>query len=136
MTSALHALAAAAGVDVAYVGWRGEPVEAGQDALIAILAALGHQVGSPDDAPAALAAHGRAFWAALAPPVVVSWDHDPGDLPLRARADHDGAWEVDVVAEDGARWSAAGRLFELPASGHVEHDGAIHCLRHVALPAR
>jgi 4-alpha-glucanotransferase len=135
LTQPLHALAAAAGVDVRYVGWRGEPVEASQEALLAILAALGHPVSSPDDAPAALAAAERAWWGAGAPPVIVSWGGAAADLPLRVRADVDGEWEVEVAHEDGSAGAWRGRLYELAASGHVDRDGAVWCQRHVALPA-
>jgi 4-alpha-glucanotransferase len=133
---ALHALAAHAGVDVSYTGWKGEPVPASTEALIAVLAALGHDVRAPRDAAAALALAEEAWWSAVAPPVVVGWDGGDAELPLRVRADVDAAWEVEVVYEDGETMRRAGRLFESPPSGHVERGGQPWCLRTVLLDGR
>jgi len=131
----LHQLAAFAGVDVAYAGWRGEPVDARPEALIAVLAALGHDVRSPDDAEAALAAARRAWWDAGAPPVIVTWDAGAGTFPLRVRADRDDAWELVIRDEAGVAVTLRGRLFELPATDHADHDGAVWCARTVTIPA-
>ena len=133
---ALHALAARVGVDARYQGWRGEPVEASRDALIAVLAALGHEVTGEADASAALAAADRAWWEAGAAPVVVGWDGGDAALGLRLRADLDGAWRVTVEYEDGEIITRTGTLFELPASGHVDRGGRPWCLRHVVVAGR
>jgi 4-alpha-glucanotransferase len=133
---ALHALAARVGVDARYQGWRGEPVEASRDALLAVLAALGHEVRADRDAAAALAAADRAWWDAGAPPVIVAWDGGDAVLRLRVRADRDADWEVEVDHEGGEASLRRGRLFELPASDHVHRDGHDWCLRHVTLEGR
>ncbi|MEZ4404176.1 MAG: 4-alpha-glucanotransferase [Kofleriaceae bacterium] len=133
--SALAALARAAGVDVDYLGWRGQPVAARPEALAAVLAALGHDVRDPD---AARAAHERARWAEVVPPVLVAWDGGPVHVPVRCRADVDAAWTVTIETEGGAVAQAAGRLFAAPASDHGWPDGVVHCVRTltVALPAQ
>ena len=133
---ALLALAARAGVHVRYHGWRGEPVEASRDALVSVLSALGHPIASEADAPAALAAVEAAWWDAVAAPVIVGWDGGDAELLFRVRADLDDAWQVEVRFEDGEVVTRRGRLFELPASGHVDRDGHPWCLRHVLLDGR
>lgn len=137
----LAVLARVAGVETSYVGWRGQPVAAGTDALLAALRALGHDVRNPDDASAALAAAERAHWAERAPPVVVAWDGGPVDLPVRHAADVDAAWHLALETETGLRAEASGRLFAAPAEGHAwprALGGAVHCLRRIAveIPAR
>jgi 4-alpha-glucanotransferase len=136
--AALVGLAARAGVETSYLGWRGEPVHAATDALCAVLRALGHEVRGPDDAAAALAAAERAHWQAGAPPVVVAWDADEVRLPLRVPAEDDADWEVELTTEDGRRERRTGRLYDLPARDHAWPDalGArVWCERDVALPA-
>jgi 4-alpha-glucanotransferase len=128
----LHALAAHAGVDVGYRGWRGGWVEARRESLVAVLTALGHDVADP--ATAVVAAQ-DAWWAAVAPPVVVSWGGAAAELPLRVRADVDAGWEVEVRFEGGDRVRTHGRLFDARPSGHVERGGAPWCVRHVVLPS-
>ena len=130
----LHALAHRLGIETSYWSWRGQPVAASDDALIAILRALGHDVRNPDAARTALAAVERGFWTDGAPPVVVAWDGVEADLPLRVRADLDGDWEVEAILESGRREVSGGRLFELDATGHATPGGADHCLRHARIP--
>ena len=69
--------------------------------------------------------------------MVVDWDGAGVSLPLRVPAETDGDWEVEVVFESGRRERRAGRLFDLPADGHVWPaglGGRVHCLRHAPLP--
>jgi len=133
---ALHALAAHAGVDVRYTGWEGEPVEASPEALIGALGALGHAVRGVADARAALAVAEEAWWDAVAPPVVVGWDGGDAELALRWRADLDADWEVEVRYEDGETMTRGGRLFDSPATGHVDRRGRSWCLRTVLVDGR
>jgi 4-alpha-glucanotransferase len=127
---ALRVLAARAGVDVRYRGWRGEMVEASPETIRAILVALGHDVSGEDDALEALARVEAAWWAEVAPPVILT-----ASLPLRVRADLDGDVEVEVTAEDGRIAAVRGRLFDAPASDHQWRDGHAWCTRAIALPA-
>src|SRR5579859_3575904 len=112
--SDLRALAAAAGLDTSYWSWRGEPVIAGDDALVAMLRALAPDLGvafeTAGDAPAAVAELERLRWTEIVPPVVIGWD-GAITVPFALRADLDGAWEVEVATESGATVRAHGRLF-------------------------
>jgi 4-alpha-glucanotransferase len=126
----LLALAARAGVDVRYRGWRGEYVTASRETVLAVLGALGHDVRDEADARQALAALEAAWWAEVAPPVVLT-----ASLPLRVRADLDGDVEVDVTYEDGRRASRRGRLFDAPATDHQWREGHAWCNRLIALDA-
>ena len=132
--AALESLARRAGVSRHYRSWRGEPVEAPVESLVAILRALGAELTGPGDAAAADAAWERAWWQAGAPPVVVAWDGAAPVLGLRVPADVDGDWEVEVVLESGRRERAGGRLFHLPASDHAYPGGAVWCVRSATLP--
>lgn len=135
---ALAALARAAGVDDRYLGWRGQPVEAGPEALAAALTALGHDVRKPDDAVAALEA---AAWTTRVPPVVVAWDGHAAVVPVRVPADRDLPWELELTTEAGAVARAHGHLFAAPARDHAwpaALGGRVHCVREVrvAIPDR
>jgi hypothetical protein len=58
--TALRELARAAGLEVDYLSWRGAPACASDETVLAVLSALGGELGfsiqRPDDAPGALAA--------------------------------------------------------------------------------
>lgn len=128
----LLALARAAGLEPAYTGWRGAEVTASAEALVAVLAELGLPITAPDDVAAAAAEVERRQWAEVVPPVVVAWDADDLDVPLRVPADVDGAWELELIAEGGETRRAAGRLFHLHAAEHAHPaalGGRVHCVR-------
>jgi 4-alpha-glucanotransferase len=130
----LAQLASRLGLETQYWSWRGDPVVAGPDALLAAIRGLGHDVRSPDDAIDALAAVDAAFWAETAPPVVVAWDGAVLHLPLRVQADLDGDWQIAIELHSGRREGHRGRLFPLDASDHAYPGGRVHCLRHVRSP--
>jgi 4-alpha-glucanotransferase len=128
----LRALASLAGIDGSYRSWRGDAVDARDEALTLALRALAPDLGiafdTEADAPAAIAALGRQRWAEVVPPVVVGWD---GEIvvPLSVPADLDGSWEVEVATEAGQTVAARGQLFALPAEQHAWPGGAVHCVR-------
>jgi 4-alpha-glucanotransferase len=130
----LLAFASAVGVTAAYRSWDGKPTRASREAVLAVLAALGHPVGTDREATERRAAFIRAWWAG-GPPCAVAWD-GLLDLPLRVPADADAEVEVDVVLEDGETLSLGTRLFALASTDHAWPDGKVHCVRHVriALP--
>ena len=134
--TALHDLAAAAGVDVTYTSWRGTPVSSSDASIEATLRALAPELGiafeTAADAPAALAALVRARWAERVPPVVHGWD-GAIVVPFSVRAEVDGDWELDVTTESGRVVRARGRLFELAATDHAWPGGVCHCVRVVRL---
>ncbi|HEY6178894.1 MAG TPA: hypothetical protein VIX73_30790, partial [Kofleriaceae bacterium] len=118
----LRELASAAGLDVGYWSWRGEPVVASDEAVIAMLRALAPDLAiafeTAGDAPRALAALERERWAEVVPPVVIGWD-GAIDVPFSVPAALDDTWEIEVLTEAGATLHAHGRLFALPADGHA-----------------
>ena len=128
--SRLRALAAAVGVDPSYVGWKGAPVSASDEALAAVLAALGHDVRDPD---AAVRAAERDRWGQHVPPVIVAWDGGPVVVEARVPADVDAAWRLDLVTEGGATAHADGMLFAAPARDHAWPEGRVHCVRELRL---
>src|SRR5215831_811018 len=128
----LRELASAAGLDASYWSWRGQPVTASDEAVIAMLRALAPDLGiafeTARDAPAALAALERQRWAEVVPPVVIGWD-GAIDVPFSVPAALDDTWELEVVTEAGATARAHGRLFGLPADSHAWPGGVVHCVR-------
>ncbi len=117
--SALLELARAAGLEPEYTGWRGARVTASPEALLAVLRQLGIPVVAPDDTAAATLEVERRRWSERVPPVLVAWDADDVVVPMRAPADVDGAWTLDLVCESGETRHADGRLYDLPASEHA-----------------
>jgi 4-alpha-glucanotransferase len=131
----VHALAARLGVTAAYTGWDGRPVTATRESVLAVVAALGHPVGTDREAIERLGHLERAWWHD-GPPCAVAWD-GLLDLPLRVPADADAQVHVDVVLESGETVTARPRLYDLEPTHHATVDGRVYCLRHVrvALPA-
>lgn len=131
-SAALRELASAAGLDTAYTSWRGEPAVSSDEAVLAALAALGHELRGPQDAPAALAAIERERWREIVPPVVIGWD-GALSVPFSVPAEADGTWEIEVLTEAGRTVKAHGRLFALPADSHAWPGGVVHCIRRAAV---
>ncbi len=67
----LHALADAHGVATTYSDWRGLPRPITDEALVAVLAALGVAAATDDEVAASLRAAEQAPWSRLAPAVLV-----------------------------------------------------------------
>ncbi|HEY1812963.1 MAG TPA: 4-alpha-glucanotransferase [Kofleriaceae bacterium] len=121
-------LARAAGIDVDYLSWRGEPTSASDDAIWQALHALAPDLGIDVTASDALAQLEQRRWTERVPPVIAAWD---GELvvPMRVRADVDAEWQLEVVLESGGPMIARGTLFELPADSHAHPGGVVHCFR-------
>ncbi len=134
--TALRELAKAAGLDVEYENWRGTRIGASDEAVFAMLRALAPDLGieleRPEDAAAAIVVLERERWKQIVPPVVIGWS---GTLvvPFSARADEDGAWEIEVTTESGRTVRAHGRLFDLPADSHAWPGDVVHCIRRVTI---
>ena len=134
MAPTLHELAHAAGIDVTYKSWRGTPVTASDEAVLAAVRALKPDLDVSDVAHA-IATLERTQWSEVVPPVVSGWD---GSIvvPFRVPAKADLEWTVEVTTEAGRTVRAHGRLFELPADSHAWPDGAggaVHCIRRATL---
>ncbi|MGE0400575.1 MAG: 4-alpha-glucanotransferase [Kofleriaceae bacterium] len=132
----LRDLANAAGIDVSYTSWRGEPTRASDESVLAALRALapdlGIKIDRAEDAAGALAVLERERWNQLVPPVVIGWD---GSIvvPFRVPAEADFDWEVEVTTESGHVVRAHGRMFDLPADSHAWPGGAVHCVRRATI---
>jgi 4-alpha-glucanotransferase len=126
--SPLRELAKLAGLDTTYTDWRGQPAASSDAAVLAALRALGTDLRSPDEAPAALRTLEHERWREVVPPVVIGWD---GHIvvPFSVRADADGEWEVEVTTESGRTVRAHGRMYDLPADAHAWPGGVVHCVR-------
>ncbi len=128
----LLALARDAGLEPTYTGWRGEPVTASAEALVAVLRALGLPIAAADDTGPAAAEVERRRWSEVVPPVIVAWDDAAVAVPVRLAAEDDGGWELEVTTEGGQVRRAAGRLHDLPAHDHAwpaALGGRVHCVR-------
>lgn len=132
----LAELCRSVGLEISYLGWRGEAVVSQPEAVLALLSSLGpgfgFELSGLSDVRAARLAVERQRWQS-GPPVVVAWNGQ-GELALPVQASVDGEWELELLCESGRRESRRGRLFELPASGHTEVDGHTMCRRAIALP--
>lgn len=128
----LRAVARAAGLDVEYVNWRGEPAAASDESVRLALAALGSELGVDVAASGALAELEARRWSEVIGPVVVAWD-GALEVPIRVEADRDAPWHLDVAIEDGRTYAARGSLFELPAGSHTHSRDRAHCIRRVRL---
>ncbi len=94
----LQTLAAAHGVATGYEDWAGRPVEVGEAAVVAALAALGVPAGDARERAQALAALESAPWSRLLPPSLVVRAGEPAALPVRGPADV----RVRITLEDGS----------------------------------
>lgn len=128
----LRSLAEELGVATEFWDWQGRHVRVAPDTVVAVLAALGHDVSTPDAAAAALATHRVRRWRRTLPPIVVTragatpwfWVHVPhGEHPDVWVELEDGGRRHDVAQQD--RWVEPvvvdGRLvgeatYELPGS--------------------
>ena len=130
--NALRELATAAGIDAEYTNFRGEQTRASDEAVLQTMQALARDlqivIDTPEDARTALASVVRARWSELVPSVVVGWG-GVIEVPFTVPATDDAPWEIEVVTEKGRRFTAHGRLFDLPAHAHAWPDGVVHCVR-------
>jgi 4-alpha-glucanotransferase len=134
--SSLRELAKAAGLDADYTSWRGVPVSASDESVLAALRAMAPDLGialvGPEDAPGAIAAIERERWNEIVPPVVIGWDGTIV-IPFAVPAEFDDDWEVEVTTEAGRMIRAHGRLFDLPADSHAWPGTVVHCIRRATI---
>jgi 4-alpha-glucanotransferase len=132
----LAELCRSVGLEISYLGWRGEAVVSHPEAVLALLSALGpgfgFELSGLGDVRAATVALQQQRWRS-ASPVVVAWGGQ-GELSVPVQASVDGDWELELHLESGRRERLSGRLYELPASGHTEVDGHTLCRRAITLP--
>ncbi|MFF9600993.1 4-alpha-glucanotransferase [Streptomyces sp. NPDC014684] len=104
----LARLAALHGVDTSYSPAPDRTVDVPASAVVAALAALGVDAGTPDAVRAALTARKRELRERLLPPTVVHWAGDP-DGPAALAALPDGT-RLTVETEQGELLDTAGGL--------------------------
>lgn len=132
----LAELCRSVGLEISYLGWRGEPVVSKPEAVLALLATLGKGFGFElsglSDVRQATAIVGQNRWKS-GPPVAVAWN-GRGEVSLPVPASQDGDWELELFCESGRREIRRGRMFDLPAAGHTEVDRVTMCRRSIELP--
>lgn len=132
----LAELCRSVGLEISYLGWRGEAVVSQPEAVLALLSALGpgfgFELSDLGGVRAATVAVQQQRWRS-ASPVVVAWGGQ-GELGVPVQASVDGDWELELHLESGRVERRSGRLYELPAGGHTEVDGHTLCRRAIALP--
>ncbi len=107
----LAELAAAHGVATSYVDASDRPVAVRRDTVVAVLAALDVDAGTPGAIDAALAEARRAPWRRLLPPTVVVRSRSPAPVVVRGPAGPPPRLRAEL--EDG-------RTVELPVPGAPE----------------
>ncbi len=141
----LAELAAGHGVAVAYADWSGARVTVEPAAVLAALAALGVDAGTPDALAAALLDLEQAPWRRALPPVLVVRGGEPayvevrGDGTLWLELEDGGVAELavagPVLEQRDGRPLRRVRLPDLPLGWHRLHTGTEQCVVVVA-PAR
>lgn len=118
------------GVQTSYVSATGQPTVARPEALLAVLKALGAEVESAADFPAALAARRRHLAARRLPPVCVAWDGQAAavELPLATA----GRLACRIRLESGAESTLAVDAGSLPVGPSAAQGGVP--VRRLALP--
>ncbi|HVT59696.1 MAG TPA: 4-alpha-glucanotransferase [Thermoanaerobaculia bacterium] len=152
----LRALAHLYGVQTSYHDAWGRLVEAGEEPLLAVLAALGSPLSEMAEVGEALAFRRDELAARLVPPALVAWDGRLSGVPLRVapgeergvlachldlEAGERRAWTCEVeslaAADHGDRWLALPD--DLPPGYHTLHlklGGRAAEARVIAAPAR
>ncbi|MFC2008432.1 4-alpha-glucanotransferase [Chloroflexota bacterium] len=114
--SQLRALARLKGLQTSYFNVLGQRVEAGDEALVSLLGALGFDATSHDACKEALVASSRTHWERVIDPVVVAWDGLMPRFEVRARANESCTPRVEIETED-----AGSRDFH-PWDIHIDND--------------
>ncbi|HEY1479013.1 MAG TPA: 4-alpha-glucanotransferase [Gaiellales bacterium] len=120
---ALAELARLYGVQREYWDANGNHRYPSDEAVIAIMGALGAQIGSRDDLPDALAERNREIWNRLAEPVVAAIAGEPVELSLRAPAWAVGLARATIETEDGQTRVLDLELGTLPTVFSATIDG-------------
>src|SRR3954464_11270330 len=95
-------LAAAYGIATRYDDWRGQPVDVSEETLVAVLAALDVDAGTPDARSLALDEAHQSRWRQVLPPTVIQRaGHEGAVVAVHCRHGDDVALRVDC--EDGSQ---------------------------------
>jgi 4-alpha-glucanotransferase len=132
-TRALNQLARLCGVLTEYQDWKQVRRQASPEALTAVLATLGFDLGGPAGAAEALAAERARRWRRPLAPCAVAWAGQ-GALDVGLAAGADGRYAGALTAEDGRVERIEGRLADLPVTAAAGVDGAVWLRRSLPLP--
>lgn len=130
----LYTLAQEVGVLTSYHDWKGNLIEAKPDVLARVLALLGLDIASPDQAADVLRRHRSAQWESLAPSCAVAWDGHEVKLGLRVNASDHGPYSVELELESGETRTLHGHLGSLPVAEHAHIDGRDLVIRALTVP--
>ncbi len=132
---ALGEAASLYGVQRRYRDGLGRMRTASDEAVTAVLAALGAELSNPKDVAAAARVRRREVWAQTLDPVLVAWDGQPPVLDLRLPASAADGAAVGVVSSDDDRQLAfTVDLRRARIVRHAQVDGREHLECRVALP--
>jgi len=134
-TGPLGRLARAYGVQTAYYDIAHKRVQASPRAIVAVLRALGAPLEKAEDARDALRGHEQALWRRPCGPVVVAWNGDSGELPVRLpHTESDARIDFHLRLEDGSALELPCDLSRLPAAREKEVEGERYVMKTVDLP--
>jgi 4-alpha-glucanotransferase len=134
-TGPLGWLARAYGVQTAYYDIAHKRVTASPRTILAVLRALGAPLEKAQDARDALREHEQARWRRPCDPVVVAWNGDSGELPVRLpQTVSDARIGFHLCLEDGRALELPYDLSRLPAGQEKEIEGERYVMKTIDLP--
>ncbi|MDO8491072.1 MAG: 4-alpha-glucanotransferase [Dehalococcoidia bacterium] len=132
----LDELAGLYGIDTAYHDVECRLHRASEQALLAVLRAMGAPVNGPLDAAAAIRERRMALWERPLAPVCVSWDGYPPSLQVRLPASSDGgSLHGSLVLENGEQRTLNWRIADLTVVASDEIEGTRYLAKQLPLPA-
>jgi 4-alpha-glucanotransferase len=131
----LGRLARACGVQTAYYDVTHKRVQISPHTILAVLRALGAPLAKAGEAREALREHEQARWRRPCEPVVVAWDGDSAEFPLRLPgALSDARIGLHLRLEDGGVLNLPCDLSFLPAAQGTQVEGERYVVKTVDLP--
>ncbi len=131
----LQELARSYGVETGYRDVGGKRHEASEQALVAVLHALGAAIETPDQAHAALRARRQQLWQRSLEPVVVAWEGENIEAEIRLPTRLEGAAvRATIELESGEKQSWSTRLRRLPVLRTISISGVPYAARRLAVP--
>jgi len=131
----LGRLARAYGVQTAYYDIARRRQQVSSRTLLAVLKALGAPLEKAGDAKAALREHEQARWRRPCDPVVVAWDGNGGELPVRLpHTGSDARIGLRLRLEDGSALELPCDLSRIPVAQEKEVEGERYVMKTVDLP--
>jgi 4-alpha-glucanotransferase len=121
---ALAELASLYGLQLDYWDASGTQRRPSDEAIVAVLAALGAPVASPDDLADAARARRAEVWSRLAGPVAAVIAGEPAEIPLRVPGWASGRGHAGLRLEDGSERHFDFELgaLDIAATGHVDGE--------------